>query len=164
MQIAKSAILVRNLVFGIEDSLVSTIGLLAGVTSAGIDKGTIIITGVILIFVEAFSMAAGSLLSEMSAEEYVEKHEVSLNKSFFGSIVMFISYIISGFIILMPYILLDVETAFVCSIILALLALVSFGAFAAYRLKIPIGHNVARMLIVGGLAIVVGIFIGRLVK
>ena len=60
---------VRNFIFGAEDSLVSTVGLLAGVASAGIPRKDIIISGVVLIFVEAFSMGVGSFLSERTTEE-----------------------------------------------------------------------------------------------
>ncbi len=60
----------RNFVFGVEDSLVSTVGLLSGVAAAGVETKTIVLTGVVLIIVEALSMAVGSYLSEYSVEEY----------------------------------------------------------------------------------------------
>ena len=66
-----SASYIRNFVFGVEDSLVSTVGLLSGVAIAGVEQKYIFITGLILIFVEAFSMAVGSFLSEESAEKYI---------------------------------------------------------------------------------------------
>ena len=50
----------RNFIFGVEDSLVSTVGLLSGVAIAGVPSRTILLTGVVLILVEAFSMAAGA--------------------------------------------------------------------------------------------------------
>jgi hypothetical protein len=50
----------RNFIFGSEDSLVSTVGLLAGIVSAGIERKEIIISGIVLICVEAFSMSIGS--------------------------------------------------------------------------------------------------------
>jgi VIT1/CCC1 family predicted Fe2+/Mn2+ transporter len=50
-------IYLRNFIFGVEDSLVSTVGLLSGVAVAGVASRTILLTGVVLIFVEAFSMA-----------------------------------------------------------------------------------------------------------
>ena len=59
----------RNFIFGVEDSLVSTVGLLSGIAIADVPGHTIFLTGVVLIFVEAFSMAAGTFLSEYSAEE-----------------------------------------------------------------------------------------------
>ena len=62
----KYSMIVRNFTFGVEDSLVSTVGLLAGIAFAGVNAGTVVLTGAVLIFVEGFSMAVGSLLSEQS--------------------------------------------------------------------------------------------------
>ena len=71
METKKNIILfMRNFVFGAEDSLVSTVGLLAGVATAGVLQKEIIISGVVLIFVEAFSMSVGSFLSERTTEEF----------------------------------------------------------------------------------------------
>ena len=58
---------VRSFAFGVEDGLVSTVGLLAGVSTADVSRRDILITGAILIVVEAFSMATGSFLSESEA-------------------------------------------------------------------------------------------------
>ena len=56
----KTALYLRNFIFGVEDSLVSTVGLLSGVAVANVDQATIFLTGMVLIFVEAFSMGVGS--------------------------------------------------------------------------------------------------------
>src|SRR3972149_7189236 len=105
----------RNFIFGVEDSLVSTVGLLSGVSIAGLSKSSIILTGAVLIFVEAFSMGAGSFLSESSAEEYLKEGD-SFKKSAGRGIVMFFSYFLAGFVPLLPYILLEGKTAFWWSI------------------------------------------------
>src|SRR3989338_8370980 len=88
----------RNFVFGVEDSLVSTVGLLAGVAAAGAEQSTILLTGIVLIFVEAFSMAAGSYISEASAEDYTEGDGADSRVSFLSASIMFVSYFLSGFI------------------------------------------------------------------
>jgi len=77
----------RNFVFGVEDSLVSTVGLLSGIAAAGVAQKDILVSGVVLIFVEAFSMAVGSFLSEEFAEEYVAKSRVSDLMPFLGGAV-----------------------------------------------------------------------------
>src|SRR3989344_3322331 len=93
----RSALYLRNLVFGVEDGLVSTVGLLSGIAIAGVERDTIFLTGMVLIFVEAFSMAAGSFLSEFSAEEYALQREVSGRTPFFNGLIMFWSYLLAGF-------------------------------------------------------------------
>ncbi len=150
----------RNFVFGVEDSLVSTVGLLSGVAIAGIDAKQIIITGVVLIFVEAISMAAGSFLSESSAEELETKSEAISERSYVASFVMFISYAISGFIPLAPYLWLSVETAFPASIALSLLTLALLGLLSAGLSRTHYLKTTLRMVLIGGLAIGVGIGVG----
>jgi len=59
----------RNFIFGVEDSLVSTVGLLAGVAAAAISQSAIVTTGLVLIVVEGFSMGVGSFLTEETTEE-----------------------------------------------------------------------------------------------
>ncbi len=64
---------VRDVVFGLEDSLVSTLGTVTGVAVATHDSFYVILTGVILVFVEAISMTAGSYLSTKSAKELYDE-------------------------------------------------------------------------------------------
>ncbi len=60
---------VREVVFGLEDSLVSTLGAVAGVSIGSGDRGVVILAGLVLVTVEAISMAAGSFLSTESAQQ-----------------------------------------------------------------------------------------------
>ena len=158
------SVIVRNFTFGVEDSLVSTVGLLAGIAFAGVESETIILTGLVLIFVEAFSMAVGSLLSEQSVEEYEAKKEVSLSKPAIAAIVMLVSYIVSGLIPLAPYVFLSSTNAIFWSIGLTLVALLVLGAFNAHLFKIRMWRDALFTLLMGGLAIGIGIGVGQLVN
>lgn len=153
----------RNFIFGVEDSLVSTVGLLSGVAVAGAPRETILLTGIVLIFVEAFSMAAGSFLSESSAEEYGEKSSGISQKSFFASVIMFFSYFLSGFIPLAPYLILSPDSAFWVSVVSSLIALGILGVVSGVILKGRLVRHALRMTLVGGIAICVGIVAGMLV-
>lgn len=64
---------VREVVFGLEDSLVSTLGTITGVAVGTHDVFVVLLTGVVLVFVEAVSMAAGSYLSSKSATDLYEQ-------------------------------------------------------------------------------------------
>ena len=114
-----SAAYIRNFVFGVEDSLISTVSLLSGITIAGVQSKTIFVTGFILIFVEAFSMAIGSFVSEHSAEDYLHKKDTPTKQPVLDGAIMFFSYFISGFIPLFPYIVAPIETAFGLSVLLS---------------------------------------------
>ena len=164
----RSIILLRNLIFGIEDSLVSTLGLLSGIASQGVSKSAIILTGTILIFVEAFSMAVGSYLSEESVGEYISKYEIIRDKNFnslWGAIVMLFSYLLAGSLILWPYIFIyENYYALIFSIISALIALIILGLVSAYKFNLKIMPQVIKMFVLGGSAVIIGVLAGKLVE
>src|SRR5207244_12943431 len=66
-QVIESRARIREFVFGIQDGLISTVGLLAGVQGATENNAVVMITGLTAMFAGAVSMAAGSYLSS-SAE------------------------------------------------------------------------------------------------
>jgi VIT1/CCC1 family predicted Fe2+/Mn2+ transporter len=158
-----SPIILRNFIFGVEDSLVSTVGLLSGIALTDLSANTILLTGTVLIFVEAFSMAAGSFLSEHSAEEYREQKKMPLGVSLASGSIMFFSYFISGFIPLFPYIIFPVSTALGVSIALSLLTLFILGIFGARISRTGLFRGGFRMLVIGGIAIAIGVVVGKLV-
>ncbi len=154
----------RSFVFGVEDSLVSTVGLISGIAAVGSAQSVIVLTGVVLVFVEAFSMSVGSLLSENSAHEFRVGAEVPLRNSLGTAFIMFISYFISGFIVLVPYLVFSVEKAFFLSIIISLSILFILGALSARFSGTPLIKKGIIMAFVGGVAIALGIVVGSLVQ
>ena len=159
-----SASYLRNFVFGVEDSLVSTAGLLSGIAITGMPRNSIFVAGIVLIFVEAFSMAVGSFLSERSAAEYIKKKEASASDSVLDGIIMFVSYFFSGFIPLAPYIIMNIDGAFWFSIIFSLVALFLLGIIGAKISGSNILKSGMRMAVIGGVAIALGVMVGRLVN
>lgn len=152
----------RNFIFGVEDSLVSTVGLLSGIAVASVPRETIFLTGVILIFAEAFSMAAGSFLSEYSADEYAKGSNSPSRSNFISGVVMFFSYFLSGFIPLSPYLFLPVSEALKISVVLSIVALFILGIMSAEISKSSFIRSGFRMVVVGGIAIATGSIIGVL--
>lgn len=155
---------VRNFVFGVEDSLVSTVGLLAGIAAGGVNKTEIILTGIVLVFVEAFSMGVGSFLSEESAEEYMNKKDAPIGTTIANGSIMFVSYFLSGIIPLFPYVLFEQRTAVWVSISLSLIALALLGLVSGKLFRVNYLGNGIRMLVMGGLAILVGMLVGSYVR
>jgi len=148
---------VRNFVFGVEDSLVSTVGLLTGIAIGGVPPSTMLLTGTVLILVEAISMAAGSFLSEASAEEFAGRGEVRQHRSIGGGIVMFFSYFIAGFIPLFPYVLFETTTALYISVLSSLVALFILGVVSGSLSGGKLLQRGVRMVLIGGVAIAAGI-------
>src|SRR3989338_6772361 len=66
---------IRDFVFGMEDGLVSNLGLVLGVAAGGGDASVILLAGAASMFAGAFSMSAGSYLSSKSQREVYE-HEI----------------------------------------------------------------------------------------
>lgn len=158
------ALYFRNFIFGVEDSLVSTVGLLSGIAIAGVPRATIFLTGMVLIFVEGFSMGVGSFLSEDSSEGFIHQGETKDIRVILAAIIMFISYFFAGFIPLFPYTIWETEQAFPFSILLSLVALFLLGLFSARVSHRKYLHTAFKMLIIGGLAIGLGVFVGAIVN
>ncbi len=66
---------VRDMVFGMQDGLISNLGLVLGVWQGGGGQFAIILAGLASMFAGAFSMATGSYLSAKSQREVYE-HEI----------------------------------------------------------------------------------------
>lgn len=111
--------IVRNLTYGIEDSLLSTSGTIIGIAIAGFSNNSIITTGLILILVEALSMSFGSFLSE---DNFIKTSNLNYtNEQILKySLVMFVSYLLAGILVLSPFIL-ELSNPVVWTIALALI-------------------------------------------
>ena len=113
--------LARNIVYGIEDSLISSTGVIVGVSLAGFPRTQVLTTGIILIIVEALSMAFGSFVAEDSfmSKSNIVHSNISITKY---AVAMLLSYIVAGAIPLVPF-ALDVPNAWTWSSGLALASL-----------------------------------------
>jgi VIT1/CCC1 family predicted Fe2+/Mn2+ transporter len=157
-------IYIRNITFGVTDSLVSTVGLLAGIDISGTTSHIVIMTGIVYAFVEAFSMAVGSFLSEESVEEYAVLGEVTGAKAFTSGIIMFLSFILASFIPILPYMFFGFAAAFWFSILFSIIALFIVGVIAAKVSHVPVGKHALKMVVLGGAAIVIGVLVGKFIK
>lgn len=72
---------IREFVFGIQDGLVSTVGLLAGMQAAGSSRFVILMAGTASVLAGAFSMSAGAYLSTKSEKEIFD-HELEQEAKF----------------------------------------------------------------------------------
>ena len=155
----------RNFIFGAEDSIVSTVGLLTGIAAGGLSRHDIILTGMTLVLVEAFSMGVGSYLSEYATEESYMKESKASKESTIASMIMFVSYTLTGLIPLAPFILIqDGRYATISSIVLSLIALFLLGMISSKILSIKLLKISIRMATLGGIAILIGLVIGNLAK
>ncbi len=159
-----SDLYIRNIIFGISDSLVSTVGLLSGVAVSGVSGHILVLTGVVYAFVEAFSMAVGSFFSEQLTEEYKVKSEVSLSGPLQAGIIMFISFLFIAFIPIAPYLIFSGVEALLLSIGVSILTLFIAGSISAKVTHVNVLSHATKMVLLGGAAIVLGVVVGRFVK
>lgn len=156
--------LVWNFTFGVEDSLVSTVGLVSGIASGGLNAEAILLTGLVLVCVESLSMGVGSFLSDQSAEESEKHKEVSFTKSVPGAMTMFISYLLAGMIPLVPYMLMPISSAMVASIGLTGISLFALGVYNGWRADVNAAKEGFKMLFFAAFAIAAGIGVGNLFR
>ena len=64
-----SASIIREVVFGMEDGMVSTMGAITGIAVGSHNHFTVILAGLVIISVESISMAVGSYLSNKSERD-----------------------------------------------------------------------------------------------
>ncbi|MDO8425673.1 MAG: VIT1/CCC1 transporter family protein [bacterium] len=161
MRKSLAELFVRNISFGVEDSIVSTMGLLAGIAASGASRTTIVLTGVVLIFVEGFSMGIGSLLTEHSVAEFRGTEDHVSRRDVLGGGIMLGAYITAGLLPLLPYVFFPVRAAFWVSVVLSLLGLFLLGVLGVTKSNTHRLRHGLEMLIVGGIALAVGLVIGR---
>lgn len=148
--------------FGVEDSLVSTTGVLAGIAISAGSREAIIATALVIIAVESTSMAASEFISE-ETEEDISHDKLPANPILSGFII-FASYIIAGMVPLAPYLLLPASSAIIISILAALAGLFILGIYKGkISHKSPL-RSAIEVLVIGGVAAAIGLVVGIVFK
>lgn len=162
---------IREIVFGLEDSLVSTMGAITGIAVGTGSQYIVILSGLVLIVAEATSMAAGSYLSTKHAREAevlfheckgFEIHE-EVSHPIRAAIVMGVFYLMGGVVPLVPYFLLPVSQAVVPAITVTAVTLFFVGFWAASFTKTSKVKSGIEMTVVSLAAALIGYMVGRLV-
>ena len=149
---------VRNLIYGIEDSLISTTGMVVGITFAGLPNKHIIIAALVLIFVEATSMSYGAFLAEESFIKTAQMSEDTAHVVLYA-ITMLLSYAFAGLIVILPY-LLNLKNNYVYSIGMTVIILF-------YLILWTEGGSLSKasvLTLIGILILVASIIIGELLR
>lgn len=153
----------RSVMFGLQDGLVSTTGVVVGISAGVPDPAIIILASFVAVSVEASSMAAGQYSSEKAVHQLDKsgKHKDSL---IIGASLMFFSYLLAGFVPISPFLIFTPEVARVVSISVALMVLFVIGYFKGRIVEHGALSSAVEMLIIGGLATVIGLVVGNFLK
>lgn len=153
---------IRSSFFGIEDSLVSTTGLIAGISAGTSEVKFILLASFVAVAVEAISMAAGEFLSEETEQDLARSKRHS--NPIIGGIIMFVSYAAAGMVPILPILFFPIEYAIYVSMIAALVGLFILGIIKGTLTKRRIFQSGLQVLVVGGTAAIIGASVGILFK
>jgi len=213
---------IRELVFGAQDGMVSTLGALTGIAIGSNNQFFIILSGFVIVTVEAVSMGIGSYISTKSVRDidklkleeekselkkdperekkelvqiYVKEGwslllaeemalEVSKNQNLFlremahrelginkhpelplrSAFFMFFSYVVWGFIPVLPYLFLPISSAIILSIGVTLISLFFLGSMTTKFTKRLWWKAGIEMFLIASIAVVVGLIVGNAVN
>lgn len=153
----------RSVLFGVEDSLVSTTGLIAGISIGSDSNRLVLLAGIVAITIEAVSMGAGEYLSDDALQD-LDKIKRHKDSPLLSGFLMLVSYFLAGFIPLAPVIFIPFPRSLIFSVIFALIGLFLLGYIKGKILNTSTLRGGFKMLIVGGIATILGLVVGLLFK
>lgn len=153
----------RSGLFGFQDGLVSTTGVVVGISTGTQDKAIIILAALVAVMVEASSMAAGQYSSEKAVHQMDKegKHKDSL---LIGAGIMFFSYLSAGMVPIIPTIIFAQPEARFIGLAAALISLFIVGYVKGKIVQVKPFRSAIELFIIGTIATVIGLVVGYLLK
>jgi vacuolar iron transporter family protein len=153
----------RSALFGLQDGLVSTTGVVVGISTGVAQKEIVILAAFVAVTVEATSMAAGQYSSEKAVHQMDKtgKHTDSL---LIGAVIMFFSYFLAGLIPIIPTILFNQSDARILSIIFAFIGLFIVGYVKGKVVEHKPLRSAVELFIIGASATAIGLIVGYFLK
>lgn len=166
----------REIVFGLEDGLVSTLGAVSGIAAATHSRVLVIISALVIVMVESCSMAAGTYISDKTEIEQNRQRRIGLlglfsifrdrrSETYFaveGALAMGAAYVIGGIITVSSYAFLPVTTALLTSLILTCICLFVIGYSKAVITHVPRIRSGLETMFVSIVAAAIGLLIGNI--
>lgn len=153
----------RSALFGLQDGLVSTTGVVMGI-SAGVDnKSIIILASLVALTVEASSMAAGQYSSEKAVHQ-MDKSSKHTDSVLIGAVLMFFSYLFAGLIPITPVLIFNQPQAKIFTIIFAFIGLFIIGFVKGKIVAHKPLRSAVELFIIGAIATSIGLIVGQLLK
>jgi predicted membrane protein (TIGR00267 family) len=162
----------RDIIFGANDAILTNLGIIAGFTVALKDNHYIVLACLVDIFISAFAMSFGTFMSRTSEQDFLKTklNEQTLNDAsdamghpFTASVIMWITYILSGIIPLLPFFFgLQATTALVIAMIVGIGTFFILGLVKGAITKTHILHSGLQFLFFGVISAVIGLVVGRL--
>lgn len=148
----------RTAIFGLQDALVSTTGVVVGVAAGNASKEMMLLAATVTVLVEALSMASGQYASEKSIHSLEGKRHT--DNLVLGALLMFAAYIIGGFIPIAPILVVPKEFIIATSLLASLVGLFLLGWWKSTISGENKFRTAFQVMIIGGLSAAVGLLVG----
>lgn len=153
----------RSGLFGIQDGLVSTTGVVVGISTGIENKAIIILASLVAVTVEATSMAAGQYSSEKAVHQMDKtgKHTDSL---ILGALIMFFGYLLGGFVSIIPTIIFNQPEARIIAILASFVGLFILGYAKGHIVEHKPLRSAIELFVIGAIATTIGLIVGYYFK
>ena len=153
----------RSLMFGLQDGIVSTTGVVVGISTGVSNKEIIVLAAIVAVMVEASSMAAGQYSSEKAVHQ-MDKNGKHTDSLYVGALIMFISYLIGGSFSIIPTVIFDQPIARDIAIVFSFLGLFIIGYVKGQLVEHKPLRSAIELLIIGSIATIIGGAVGYFLK
>lgn len=153
----------RSLMFGLQDGIVSTTGVVVGISTGVSDKSIIVLAALVAVTVEATSMAAGQYTSEKAAHQF-DKTGSRTDSLIVGAIIMFFAYFGGGMFSIIPTLLFNQPEARFIAIASSFVGLFLIGYLKGYLVEHKPLRSAIELFIIGGIATTIGLVVGHFLK
>lgn len=154
---------IRSAFFGLQDGLVSTTGVVVGISAGVQDRSIVILASLVAVTVEASSMAAGQYSSEKAVHQ-MDKTGRHTDNLIIGALIMFFAYLAAGMIPIIPVILIGPPVSSILGVIFALIGLFTVGYVRGMITREKPFRDAIELSIIGGTATGIGLLVGYLLK
>lgn len=153
----------RSLMFGLQDGIVSTTGVVVGISTGLDNKSVIVLAALVAVMVEASSMAAGQYSSEKAVHQMdrTGKHTDNL---YIGALIMFAAYLLGGMFSVIPTLIFDQPAARYIAIGSSFVGLFIIGYMKGQIVEHKPWRSAIELFIIGSIATTVGIIVGHFLK
>ncbi len=153
----------RSLMFGLQDGLVSTTGVVVGISTGVQNKEIIVLAAFVAVMVEATSMAAGQYSSEKAVHQ-MDKSGKHTDNLYLGAAIMFFAYILGGLFSIIPTVAFDLPESQMIAVLSAFAGLFIVGYLKGKIVDHKPLRSAVELFIIGAVATVIGLAVGMYLK
>lgn len=154
----------RSAMFGMQDGLVSTTGVVAGISTGIQNKEIIILAALVAVTVEATSMAAGQYSSEKAVHQMDKSGRTHNDSLILGALIMFVMYLIGGMFPIIPTILFEQPEAKYVGIVAAFIGLFVMGYIKGHIVEDKPLRSAVELFVIGSIATLIGLIVGNILR